>query len=115
VIFTTPLILYSARLSLNDVIFGNEFTVARFRIIGLCVMLACILLAVTVESVEDVFGLVGGLTCNMIVYILPALYYIRMCRGESRVKTVIAWIMVPVGIILIGFCLYTEVNSIMNE
>jgi hypothetical protein len=114
VVFTTPLILFSARLSLNDVLFKTEFTRTRFWMIGLGLVTACILLAVTVESLEEVFGLVGGVTCNIVVYIFPAIYYIRLCEGESKIKRIIAFMMAPTGIILIGFCLYAEVTTIMS-
>jgi amino acid permease len=114
VVFTTPLILFSARLSLNDVIFKTSFTLLRYWTIGIILISACILMAVTVESLEKVFGLVGGVTCNIIVYILPAVYYIKMCHGQSKVKRVIAWIMAPTGFILIGVCLYAEVMTIVS-
>jgi amino acid permease len=111
VVFTTPLILYSARLFLNDFIFGTEFTQARFYAIGILLVTACIALAGAVESLEKVFGIVGGVTCNLIVYILPALYYIRLVPEGGCVKRVVAYAMVPVGVILIGVCLYAEFNN----
>jgi amino acid permease len=114
VVFTTPLILLSARISLNDVLFKSEFTTARYWIMGIILVTLCIVLAVTVESLEKVFGLVGGLTCNIIVYILPALYYIRLCRGENTLKMTVAWLMAPVGLVLIGICMYAEILTIMS-
>jgi sodium-coupled neutral amino acid transporter 4 len=114
VVFTTPLILLSARLSLNDVVFKTEFTTARYWIMGIVLVSLCIVLAVTVESLEKVFGLVGGLTCNIIVYILPSIYYIRICRRESLFKTIVAWSMVPIGLVLIGICSYAEIHTIMS-
>jgi sodium-coupled neutral amino acid transporter 11 len=114
VVFTTPLILFSARLSFNSVVFQSEFTPLRYWTIGILLVSACILLAVTVESLEKVFGLVGGITCNIIVYILPAISYIRLCKGESTLKRIVAWVMAPTGVVLIAICMYAEVSNILT-
>jgi sodium-coupled neutral amino acid transporter 10 len=114
-VFTTPLILFSARLGLNDLIFKTEFTPMRWRVVGISTMAATIILAVTVTSISTMFELIGGVTCNLIVYLLPSLYYIRLCSGDSPVKTVIAWIMMPIGVASMVICLYESIHSIVTR
>jgi amino acid permease len=92
-------------------VFKTEFTPVRFYLIGILVVTGCVVLAGAVESLEKVFGLVGGVTCNIVVYILPALYYIRLCSKGSKVKRFVAFAMIPIGVILIGVCLYEEIDS----
>jgi amino acid permease len=114
-VFTTPLILYSARLGFNDLVFRNEFTTIRWRVMGICTLAATIILAVTVESIATMFEFIGGFTCNLIVYIMPALYYVRICKGESQVKTVIAYVMFPLGLVSTVDCLYESIHSLVTK
>jgi amino acid permease len=113
-IITSPLILYSARLALNDFFFRTEFTDLRWRLIGVCVILGATIVAITVRSISTVFGFVGGVSCNLVVYILPAIYYLRICRGHSQTKTRIAWAMIPVGSLSICVCLYQAIYGIIH-
>jgi amino acid permease len=112
-VFTTPLILFSARLGLNELLFGTEFTRLRWCVVGILTMTATIILAVTVTSLSTMFGLVGGVTCNAIVYLLPAVFYIRLMKGHNAVKTVIAWVMLPLGVASIAVCLYQAIHDIV--
>ncbi|OHT09957.1 Transmembrane amino acid transporter protein [Tritrichomonas foetus] len=110
---TTPLILYACRTSLNDLVFRTAFTTIRYYVMGIAILILATILAVTVESIPTMFGFVGGVTCTLLVYVLPSVYYIRICKKESRIKTAIAWLMIPIGIALLSVCLYDSIRSLI--
>jgi amino acid permease len=113
-IITSPLILYSARLALNDFFCRTPFTDLRWRVIGVAVILGATIVAITVESMPPVFGFVGGVSCNLVVYILPAIYYLRICAGQSQTKTVMAWVMLHIGALSICVCLYQAIYGVIH-
>jgi sodium-coupled neutral amino acid transporter 4 len=110
---TTPLILYSARLSLNSMFWRSEMTTLRWNLIGVSILVVCILLAITVSSITAMFDIVGGVTCTIIIYILPAVYYLRICRRESCIKTILSWLMIPVGLASMAVCLYQSIEGLL--
>jgi amino acid permease len=114
-IITSPLILYSARLALNDFIFRKPFTRLRWALIGIGLILGSTILAVTVTSIPTMFGFVGGVTCNLIVYTLPAIYYIRICKEGSTWKRIVSWGMIVVGAVAMTVCLYDSIASLVKK
>jgi amino acid permease len=114
-IITSPLILYSARLALNDFIFRKPFTTLKWALIGIALILGGTILAITVTSIPTMFGFIGGVTCNLIVYTLPAIYYIRICTDGSRWKRIVSWAMIAVGTVAMAVCLYDSIASLVRK
>jgi amino acid permease len=114
-IITSPLILYSARLSLNDFIFRKPFTTLKWALIGIGLILGGTILAITVTSIPTMFGFVGGVTCNLIVYTLPAIYYLRICKEGRTWKRIISWVMIAVGTVAMVVCLYDSIASLVKK
>lgn len=111
---TTPLLLFAARHSFNEMLFGREFTNVRYYFIGIGILVSAALLAVTVRSIPVMFGFIGGVCGTLLVYILPAIYYIRICGKQNLVKYVISWIMIPAGIAFLTVCLYDSIRGLLN-
>ena len=59
------------------------------------------------------FSLVGGVTCPIIVYIFPSLYYLKICTNESKIKTIFSYVSIVVGITFIIICLYDAIRSMI--
>lgn len=113
-IMTTPLILFSCRVALNDATFDSEFTSLRWNLMGILILIITFVIAAAVESITTVFGFIGGVTSTLTAYVLPSLYYFRICRNESLVKKIVAGILMPSGLIIMCVCLYDSVRSIIQ-
>lgn len=110
-IITTPLYLFSCRIAFNDATFRSPFTALRWNLIGISILVVSVVIACAVKSITTVFGFIGGVTSTACAYILPAIYYLRICKNESLVKTVFAWILLVGGGIILVFCLYDSLRS----
>jgi sodium-coupled neutral amino acid transporter 11 len=110
---TAPLLFYAARVALHDLISKTEPSPAFWRILGTVVFAAVILVAVLVKNVGTMFDFIGGVTISAIIYILPPVFYLVISR-ESPVKTVCAWIQIPIGVAIICVCTYHAIKSIIN-
>jgi hypothetical protein len=111
---TSPLILYQCRMSLNDIFWKSEATTLRWNIVGVIVLGVCTLLAITVKEIMTMFDLVGGVTCTTIIYILPSIYYLRICGKKNIWKTVAAFAMIPIGVASMSVCLYHSIGTIVH-
>jgi amino acid permease len=60
------------------------------------------------------FDLIGGIAVSFIVYIFPALFYIRICRGESKWKYAVSWFLVPFGLVISVVSLYDSIHHIIH-
>ena len=114
-IMTTPLILYSCRVAFNDATFRTEFTGIRWNIFGVVILTLSVVVAVTVESITTIFDFVGGVTCTITAYVLPSIYYLRLCWYESIWKKILSFILCPVGIVVLSVCLYDSIKTIIEE
>lgn len=112
-IMTTPLILFSCRVAFNDATFKSEFTLVRWNIMGVCILIVATVIAAAVESITTVFGFIGGVTSTTTAYVLPSIYYLRICSKESLAKTFLSWFMLPTGIVILSVCLYDSIRSII--
>ena len=113
-IMTTPLILFSCRVAFNDATFRSEFTTARWNIMGITILIITVVTAAAVESITTVFGFIGGVTSTLTAYVLPSLYYLRLCKNESVWKKILSWILMPSGLIIMCVCLYDSIRSIIQ-
>jgi len=113
-VLTVPLILWACRLSANDFFFKNQSTKLQWNITGCLILISAALLAVVVQKIVTFFQFVGGVSSPLMVYILPALYYIRICRDGSRIKRFLAYSFVIIGIVFIIICLYDSIKSLVK-
>ena len=113
-IMTTPLILFSCRVALNDATFGSEFTTLRWNLMGILVLVVTVVIAAAVESITTVFDFIGGVASTLTAYVLPSLYYLRICRNESVWKKVLSCVLMPSGLVIMCVCLYDSIRSIVK-
>lgn len=113
-ILTAPLLIFTCRLSIHNLISKNELTYRNSVIIGIGIALFDCLISVTVKKLSVMFSLVGGVTCPIIVYIIPSLYYLRICKNDSKFKTIFSYVSIVVGVVFIIICLYDAIRSMIN-
>jgi hypothetical protein len=112
-LITTPLILFSGRFCLAGLICKQEIPVWQWHLMGVLMLLCCAIMATWVESLEIMFDLIGGCTVPVIMYLFPATFYIRICKGESKWKMAIAWGFIPFGMINIALALYHSIANLL--
>jgi amino acid permease len=117
-LITTPLILFSARFCLVGLVStkdASELPSWQWLSIGIVMLLLAAVVAGSVESLGVMFDFLGGIICSLILYIFPSMFYIRLCKGESRWKTVAAWVMMPLGVATVGLSFYDTVTHMVGD
>jgi sodium-coupled neutral amino acid transporter 11 len=113
-IITAPLLLYTGRLCAVRT-FCKEFPPQwKMDLYGVLMLGISALTAAGVKSISVMFDFLGGVAISSIMYIFPALFYIRICENESTWKYWVAWILVPLGTAEIAVSLYHSITSLIN-
>lgn len=55
-----------------------------FMIKTFCLYFVGVLIAIFVNSLESVFNIVGAISANSIVFILPTLFYFRLVEMKGK-------------------------------
>ena len=110
---SVPLIFWSCRLSFNEIFFRSPFTTLRWNIIGISIVLLSGVIAVTVKAINTVFSIIGGVFSPLIVYLLPTVYYLRICKQRPFVLTFLAYFLFVFGIFTIVISLYNTINDMI--
>uniref|UniRef100_H2ZBK1 Amino acid transporter transmembrane domain-containing protein n=1 Tax=Ciona savignyi TaxID=51511 RepID=H2ZBK1_CIOSA len=99
VIFSTPLLHYPARKSIEMLFFeGKPFSWVRHIVIMLLILTTTNILVIFVPTIRVVFGFAGATCASMLVIILPSLFYLRLGPGPMRsVKKISCLILVILG------------------
>jgi hypothetical protein len=117
-LITVPLLLYTSRLAFTGMmtcLCKVEVTPVIWDIVGIVLLGLAALLAVAVINIPLMFDFIGGVAIPIIVYILPAVYYVRLCDGDNRAKKLMAWVMIPIGIATIAVCLYDSISRLAGN
>jgi amino acid permease len=114
-LITTHLLLYAGRVALHDLISKQRPSYMFWLILGLVVLFAATVLAVLVQSISTMFDFIGGVTIAGIIYILPPMFYLKMCRGDSVIKMIIAIVLIPIGAATICVCLCHAVFGLIHH
>jgi hypothetical protein len=113
-VVTAPLLLYTGRLcavrAFSDVVPPQW----KMDLYGVLLLLASALTAAGVKSISVMFDFIGGVTDSLIMYVFPAVFYIRICKGESRWKMCVAWVLIPLGFAVIVISLYHTISSLVK-
>lgn len=135
-----PLLIVPCRQTLNKMIWSHERT-RRWDLIGassfvkslsnhklngptklvwfletfLLVFSACGL-AYVVPQVNMLWGLVGAIGCTLIIYVLPPAFYLKVRHHPENpdAKQIFAWLLLIIGIFLLGAGTYTSVVNIVD-
>ncbi|KAG5845406.1 sodium-coupled neutral amino acid transporter 4 isoform X2 [Anguilla anguilla] len=79
VTLTVPIVLFPIRSSIITLAFGNqEFSWIRHILIAAAILVFNNLLVIFVPSIRDIFGFIGSSAATMLIFILPAAFYLRL-------------------------------------
>ncbi|XP_053498182.1 sodium-coupled neutral amino acid transporter 4 [Ictalurus furcatus] len=102
VTLTVPIVLFPIRSSITTLLFaGREFSWIRHILIAACILAFNNILVICVPTIRDIFGFIGASAATMLIFILPAAFYLRLVKSVPFRSTqkISAVIFLIVGII----------------
>ncbi|KAM8908819.1 sodium-coupled neutral amino acid transporter 4 isoform 1-T1 [Spinachia spinachia] len=82
VTLTVPIVLFPIRSSITTLLFsGREFSWIRHMLIAAGILTLNNLLVIFVPTIRDIFGFIGSSAATMLIFILPAAFYIRLVKS----------------------------------
>ncbi|KAM9328009.1 sodium-coupled neutral amino acid transporter 4 isoform 2-T2 [Pholidichthys leucotaenia] len=82
VTLTVPIVLFPIRTSINTLLFsGREFSWIRHIIIAAGILVFNNMLVIFVPTIRDIFGFIGASAATLLIFILPAAFYIRLVKS----------------------------------
>ncbi|KAF7209328.1 sodium-coupled neutral amino acid transporter 3 [Nothobranchius furzeri] len=85
VTLTVPVVLFPIRKALLQIFFPDKpFHWVRHITIALSLIISVDLLVICVPSIKDIFGVIGATSAPSLIFILPAIFYIRIVPEEQE-------------------------------
>ncbi|KAI4901740.1 hypothetical protein NFI96_010967 [Prochilodus magdalenae] len=82
VTLTVPIVLFPIRSSIVTLVFaGREFSWIRHILIAVGILIFNNLLVIFVPTIRDIFGFIGASAATMLIFILPAAFYLRLVKS----------------------------------
>ncbi|XP_008282328.1 sodium-coupled neutral amino acid transporter 4 [Stegastes partitus] len=82
VTLTVPIVLFPIRSSITTLLFsGREFSWTRHMLIAAAILAFNNLLVIFVPTIRDIFGFIGSSAATLLIFILPAAFYIRLVKS----------------------------------
>ncbi|MBN3300738.1 S38A4 protein, partial [Amia calva] len=82
VTLTVPIVLFPIRSSITTLLFaGREFSWIRHMLIAAALLVFNNLLVIFVPTIRDIFGFIGSSAATMLIFILPAAFYLRLVKS----------------------------------
>uniref|UniRef100_A0A8D0L0G1 Solute carrier family 38 member 4 n=1 Tax=Strix occidentalis caurina TaxID=311401 RepID=A0A8D0L0G1_STROC len=83
VTLTVPLVLFPIRSSISALLFPKRpFSWIRHFLIAAVILAFNDLLVIFVPTIKDIFGFIGASSATMLIFILPAAFYLRLVEKE---------------------------------
>ncbi|XP_062299981.1 sodium-coupled neutral amino acid transporter 4 [Scomber scombrus] len=82
VTLTVPIVLFPIRSSITTLLFSKrEFSWVRHMLIAACILAFNNMLVIFVPTIRDIFGFIGSSAATMLIFILPAAFYLRLVKS----------------------------------
>ncbi|XP_030645461.1 sodium-coupled neutral amino acid transporter 4 [Chanos chanos] len=82
VTLTVPIVLFPIRSSVITLMFsGKEFSWIRHILIAVAILAFNNMLVIFVPTIRDIFGFIGASAATMLIFILPAAFYLRLVKS----------------------------------
>ncbi|XP_066490053.1 sodium-coupled neutral amino acid transporter 4 [Tiliqua scincoides] len=83
VTLTVPIVLFPIRTSVTTLLFPKRpFSWIRHLLIAAVILALNNLLVIFVPTIRDIFGFIGASAATMLIFILPAAFYLRIVKKE---------------------------------
>nr|XP_040136708.1 sodium-coupled neutral amino acid transporter 4 isoform X2 [Ictidomys tridecemlineatus] len=102
VTLTVPIVLFPIRTSVTTLLFPKRpFSWIRHFLIAAMIIILNNVLVILVPTIKYIFGFIGSSAATMLIFILPAAFYLRLVKKESlrSPQKVGALIFLVIGII----------------
>lgn len=102
VTLTVPIVLFPIRSSITTLLFsGREFSWTRHMLIAASILAFNNMLVIFVPTIRDIFGFIGSSAATMLIFILPAAFYLRLVKSLPfrSPQKIGAFIFLVVGIV----------------
>ena len=106
-----PVVAYELRHSIEFVLVKHApFNWLRHTLINIFIVAVSTIVAILVPEISVVFGFAGATTSCLIVFILPAFFYLRVAPGpiQDHWRSKVAVVILAVGILLVPACLAAQ-------
>ncbi|KAK2525137.1 Slc38a1 [Columba livia] len=91
VVLTVPVLFFSVRASLFEMVKRTQFDL-RLHILFTCFILFFLnILVIFIPTMKDIFGVVGVTFANMMIFILPSAFYLKMTHQDRSKFTERIW------------------------
>ncbi|XP_004711491.1 sodium-coupled neutral amino acid transporter 4 [Echinops telfairi] len=118
VTLTVPIVLFPIRTSVITLLFPNRpFSWIRHFLIAAIIIALNNVLVILVPTIKYIFGFIGASSATMLIFILPAAFYIRLVKKEPlrSPQKIGAFIFLVIGIIfMIGSMALIIIDWIYN-
>ncbi|XP_060621735.1 sodium-coupled neutral amino acid transporter 3 [Anolis sagrei] len=85
VTLTVPIVLFPVRRAIQQMLFQDkEFCWIRHTIIAVVLLTSINLLVIFAPSILGIFGLIGATSAPCLIFIFPAIFYIRIMPNETE-------------------------------
>ncbi|XP_076006965.1 sodium-coupled neutral amino acid transporter 4 [Genypterus blacodes] len=82
VTLTVPIVLFPIRSSITTLLFsGRDFSWTRHLLIAAAILAFNNMLVIFVPTIRDIFGFIGSSAATMLIFILPAAFYLRLVKS----------------------------------
>ncbi|KAG9490241.1 hypothetical protein GDO78_005891, partial [Eleutherodactylus coqui] len=83
VTLTVPIVLFPIRSSITTLLFpGRAFSLLRHFLIAFILLALNNTMVIFVPTIKDIFGFIGASAATMLIFILPAAFYLRIVKKE---------------------------------
>ncbi|KAJ7329762.1 hypothetical protein JRQ81_015936 [Phrynocephalus forsythii] len=83
VTLTVPIVLFPIRTSVTTLLFPRRpFSWTRHFVIAAVILAFNNILVIFVPTIKDIFGFIGASAATMLIFILPAAFYLRLVKKE---------------------------------
>ncbi|XP_066470132.1 sodium-coupled neutral amino acid transporter 3 [Tiliqua scincoides] len=85
VTLTVPIVLFPVRRAIQQMLFqGKDFSWIRHIIIAVVLLTSINLLVIFAPSILGIFGLIGATSAPCLIFIFPAIFYIRIMPKDTE-------------------------------
>ncbi|XP_030575614.1 sodium-coupled neutral amino acid transporter 4 isoform X2 [Archocentrus centrarchus] len=82
VTLTVPIVLFPIRSSITTLLFSKrEFSWTRHLLIAAFILAFNNMLVIFVPTIRDIFGFIGASAATLLIFILPAAFYLRLVKS----------------------------------
>ncbi|XP_030072057.1 sodium-coupled neutral amino acid transporter 4 [Microcaecilia unicolor] len=112
VTLTVPIVLFPIRSSITTLLLpGRPFSWIRHFVIAAIILAFNDILVIFVPTIKDIFGFIGASAATMLIFILPAAFYLRIVKKESLKSPqkigALAFLVMGIIFMVVSMCLIT--------